>query len=116
MALKPLDDRVVIQQVEAEEKTAAGIDRGKLAVLQESLGQRIAQLQELFAEEVRGLPAMIKEHGSLGRYLVVLGDPRKEALVAEFVEPMLPKAAPAAAPEGTGKGGFWSALMRWFRK
>ncbi len=101
---------------EAEEKTAAGIDRARFAGLQESLGQRIARIQELFAEEVRGLPAMIKEHGSLGRYLVVLGDPRKEALVAKFIEPMLPKAAPAAAQAEAGKGGFWSALTRWFRK
>jgi hypothetical protein len=102
---------------EAEEKTAAGIDRAGLARLQESLGLRVAQVQDLFAAELRGLPAVIKEHGSLGRYLVVLGDSRKEALVAKLIEPMLPKAAGSVAVQPKSvKAGWWGVLTGWFRK
>jgi hypothetical protein len=101
---------------EAEGIEAAGVDRQRLIQVEQSLRQRVAQVKELFGPEVRGLPAIIKEHGSFERYLVVLGNPQKEALVARLLEPMLAKNETAAAPVRAANGGWWAALTRWFRK
>jgi hypothetical protein len=76
----------------------------------------VAQAKELFGAETRELPSIIKEQGSLGRYLVVLGNPQKEALVAKLLEPTPEKAGAAAAPVRAEKVGLWASLTRWFRK
>ena len=101
---------------EAEKNEAAGVARQRLAQVEQTLLQRVARVKELFGAEVRDLPATIKEHGTLGRYLVVLGNPQKEALVARFLEPPPAKTETAAAPVRAAQGGWWAALTRWFRK
>jgi hypothetical protein len=105
-----------LRLTEAEEKQAAGVGRDGLARLEKLFQQRVARVLELFAAEVRGLPAAIKERGSLERYLVVLGNPQKEALVARLLQPSLARSEPAAAPVPAAKGGWWAALTRWLRK
>jgi hypothetical protein len=73
----------------------------------------------LLPSEVAALPARIAEHGSLERYLVVLGDPQKEALAAKLLEPMITSPDTGAAEGRTGKagkGGWLGALIRWLRK
>jgi hypothetical protein len=101
---------------EAESESAASVDRAELAELQESLQQRAVQMQKLFPTEVLELPVVIKDHGSLERYLVVLGDPQKEVLVAKLLESGLGEDVPVADPAQAPKGGWWAMLARWFRK
>jgi hypothetical protein len=100
-----------------EEKiTAAELEPGEVQQLEQSLQLRAARVQKQFPTEVRELPAVIKDRGSLARYLVVLGNPQKEALVAKLLEPMQAGNAPADAPAPAPKAGLWAALTRWFRK
>jgi hypothetical protein len=101
---------------DSEANEAAGVDRQRLTQVEQSLRQSVARVKELFGAEVLGLPAIIKEHGSLGRYLVILGNPQKEALVARLLEPTPAKTETAAVPARAAKGGLWAALTRWFRK
>jgi hypothetical protein len=105
-----------VRLTDAGEKQAAGVDRERLAQLERSLQQDVARVLEFFPDEIRGLPMAIKEHGSLGRYLIVLGNLEKETLVARFLEPMLRKSEPAPVPLPAGKGGWWAALTQWFRR
>jgi hypothetical protein len=105
-----------VRLTDAGEKQAAGVDRERLAQLERSLQQDVARVLEFFPDEIRGLPMAIKEHGSLGRYLIVLGNLEKETLVARFLEPMLRKPEPVPVPLPAGKGGWWAALTQWFRR
>ena len=100
----------------AEEKQAGGIDPGSLDGLERALQQRAARVLKLFPAETPGLSAAIKEQGSLERYLVVLGNPRKEALVARLIESAPAESTAATAPVPARTGGWWAALTRWFRK
>jgi len=118
--------RYGVRLTEEGEKQASAVDREKLKELEGTLQQRVARVIGLFPDEVRGLPAAIKEHGTLGRYLVVLGNLEKETLVAKFLDPILrkPKPVPAAPPvaepvpaaEPAKKSGWWRRLVRWFSK
>jgi hypothetical protein len=101
---------------EAEAAAAAGVDRQKLVRVEQSLREDVARVKGLFDAEVRELPAIVKGHGSLARYLVVLGNPQKELLVAKLIEPEPAKTDPATAPVCAAKGGLWAALTRWFRR
>lgn len=99
-----------------EKRTAAALDSGEVQQLEQSLHARAARVQQLFPAEIRDLPAVIKDRGSLARYLVVLGNAQKEALVAKLLEPVQTGNAPADEPAPTPKAGLWAALTRWFRK
>jgi hypothetical protein len=99
-----------------EDEVAAGVDDDRLAQIEEAVQQRVGQMLEFFREEVRMLPATIIEHGSLERYLVVLGNSRKEALVRGFLEPVLEQQGEAAAPVAPRKKGFFGMLFGWFGK
>ena len=101
---------------EREGQSAASIDRANLAALEQSLQERAAWVKGLFSEQVQELPSVIKDHGSLGRYLVVLGDARKEALVARLLDPTREKEVPIDSTAPVRKGGWWAALTRWFQK
>ncbi len=105
-----------VRLTDAGEKQAADVGRERLAELEQSLQQSVARVVELFPGELRDLPAAIKQHGSLGRFLIVLGNLETETLVAKFLEPLLRKPEPAGTPVPAGKGGWWAAVIRWFGK
>lgn len=99
---------------EDEGKQAAGVEGKKVAGLEQTFQKRVARVMEVFQAEVRGLPAVVKERGSLDRYLIVLGNPRKEAFVAKLLRPLLARSEPVAAPAKVPKKRWWAALTRWF--
>jgi hypothetical protein len=108
--------RYGLKLTEPEEKQAAALGRERLAGTEEAFQQRVAQVLNYFGDDVRTLPATVKERGSLARYLVVLGNPRKEALVAKLLEPVLKLAEPPAAPTSQRKRGLWGTVAGWFRR
>ena len=104
------------QLTEAQAKEAARCDKEQLVKAEAALRARASRVFELLPVEVAGLRAKIAECGSLGRYLVVLGDPQREVLAARLLAPVVnpPTASPAAAKPG--KGGLFATLIRWLRK
>jgi len=108
--------RYGLKLTEPEEKEAAGLGRERLAKMEETFQPRVAQTLKYFGDDVRALPTTVKERGSLARYLVVLGNPRKEALVAKLLEPVLKLAEPQPVPAGPQKKGLWGTLVGWFRR
>ncbi len=104
---------------EAEAAEAADVSKQQLAEMEAALRERANGVFRLLPGELAALPARIAESGSLERYLVVLGDPQKEALAAKLLEPMIspPDTASTEGPTGkAGKGGLFAALLRWLRK
>ena len=105
-----------LKLTDSEENLASGVAQERLAQTEETVQERVGRMLDYFRDEVRALPATVKEHGSLARYLVVLGNPRKEALVTKILEPVLKLHETAAAPAGPRKRGFWETLAGWFRR
>ena len=101
---------------DAEENLADGVSRERLGQTEDAVQLRVRRLLDFFSVEVRELPAMVKEHGSLARYLVVLGNPQKEVLVAKLLESVLMPRQTAGEPAGPRKRGWWGTLIGWFGK
>jgi hypothetical protein len=99
---------------EVEEKLAAGVTPESVTQAEETVQGRVERVMERFRDEVRALPVTIREHGSLARHLVVLGNPQKEALVAKILGPVLKVQEAPAAPAAPKKPGFWDRLAGWF--
>jgi hypothetical protein len=104
------------QLTEAEAAKVAPDNKQQLAEMEAALRERASGVFQLLPAELAALPARIAECGSLERYLVILGDPQKEALAAKLLEPMISPPEAGPADTRTGKGGLFSALIRWLRK
>jgi hypothetical protein len=106
-----------LTEVEAAE--AADCSKQQLAEMEAALRERANGVFRLLPSELAVLPASIAESGSLERYLVVLGDPQKEALAAKLLEPIIRPPETTSAEDQTGKagkGGWLGAFFRWLRK
>jgi hypothetical protein len=104
---------------EAEAAEAADCSKQQLAEMEAALRERANGVFRLLPSELAALPAGVAESGSLERYLVVLGDPQKEALAAKLLEPIIspPETVSAEGLTGkAGKGRWLGAFFRWLRK
>jgi len=108
--------RYGVKLADRDEDLAAGVAPESLAQAEKALQERMARALDYFREEVLELPVTVKEHGSLARYLIVLGNPQKEALVAKILEPVLKLHSAPAATAGSPKRGFWGTVLDWFRR
>jgi hypothetical protein len=98
-----------------QEKEMIRFSREELKRAEHELRDRALALCELFQTEVNELTALLKEGGSLDRYLAVLEDPVKLKLAGELLEPLL-RGADASLSSTAKKGGLSGLLSRLFRK
>jgi hypothetical protein len=97
------------------EAQASRLGKEELMKLETDLRARAAAILRLFKAELDELIALVKQGGSLQRYLVVLQDPPKETLAAILLRPVV---AAAVAPEVAApkKAGVWGVFSRLFKK
>lgn len=100
------------------EETAqvAALEKDELKKLEADLRKRAVPLFNLFADELHELQALLKEGGSLERYLAVLEDPVRETLAAELLEPVSGEVGARVVEAPPPKGGLWGFLSRLFTK
>lgn len=80
-----------------------------LAAVSAAPADRAAAALDQFASEYNALKLDVAAGGSLPRHLMVLGNPDREAKVAELLKPHL---AHAAGGDTARKGGFFSRLFK----
>lgn len=105
-------------QLKAEEEAKVGrVSRDELRQIESGLRERATRVIGLFKTELGELDALVKEGGSVERYLVVLEDPMIETIVMEVLVPALGGAeAKAPEPEPEKEHGLKGLFSRWFKK
>jgi len=95
-----------------EKDKAEAVDSDRLDKAEAGLRERAAAVASLFPEEMKSMEALRQGGATLERQVVVLGNPRKEAVVVALLKGLMPESEDAGEPR---RGGFLGLLTRWFR-